>query len=404
MEASYVQGKPFFTANSKVPRQFPYLTHNTTTEVVIIGGGVTGSLIAYYFTKQGIPCVLLEKHRVAYGSTSITTALLQYELDSTIADLMQYTTKKAAISSYHLGVKALAEIDAFIKQYGNLCEYQQRDTLFYTAKEQEIPIIKEEYKNRKENGLFVDFITKENNLFSFPLAAGVYATNGGAEINPYLYTHQLLEVSLKQGLRVYENTAVEKVFYTEDGVEVITSYDYRIKGKIVIVATGYDTNLFTNRNFGTKTITYNIVTEPISKMEGWTNNVLIRDNEDPYHYLRLTKDNRIIIGGEDIPFDQGNVTRKIAEEKYQLLEQRIKMMFPQLNDIKVAYKYGGAFASTSDNLGFLGKDPKKQNLWYALGYGANGILFGVLGGMMLSQLYKGIVDKDLEYFKIDRFK
>ena len=71
--------------------------------------------------------------------------------------------------------------------------------------------------------------------------------------------------------------------------------------------------------------------------------------------------------------------------------------------MEVEYKYCGAFASTQDNLGFLGKDPNNDKLWYCLGYGANGILFSILGGMMLSDLYKGKYDKDLDLFKVDRF-
>ncbi len=42
------------------------------------------------------------------------------------------------------------------------------------------------------------------------------------------------------------------------------------------------------------------------------------------------------------------------------------------------------FASTPDNLGFVGPDNKHDNLWHLLGYGANGILFAVLGAMMLT--------------------
>ena len=78
-------------------------------------------------------------------------------------------------------------------------------------------------------------------------------------------------------------------------------------------------------------------------------------------------------------------------------------MFKNIKDIEVDYKYCGTFASTLDNLGFIGEDTKHNNLWYNLGYGANGILFAILGGMMLSKLYHGEKDKDMRLFKVDRF-
>ncbi|MBU3112174.1 NAD(P)/FAD-dependent oxidoreductase [Clostridium lacusfryxellense] len=403
MELQYVQGKPLFTNINKVPKQYSYLTNNIETDVIIVGGGVTGSILGYYFSKHNIKCVILEKHRIGYCSTGLTTSLLQYELDDKLSDLMETTTKQDVIRSYELGQKALREIDGIINEYGNKCDYMKKDTLLYTSKKLERNEIYEEYKVRKENGFDVDFIDESNNPFSFDLKAGVYSNNGGAQFDPYKYTHQLLDICLKRGVRVYENTKVVKVDYESSGVVVETSYGYKVRAAKIIVATGYNTELFTKRNFGTKTTTYNIATKPISDFSGWHNRVLIRDNYLAYNYYRTTLDNRIIIGGEDIRFVPDIFNEKMAEEKYNILEQRLKSMFKDIKDIEVEYKYCGAFASTKDNLGFIGEDPDNNKLWYCLGYGANGILFSMLGGMMLSDLYLGKRNDDLKLFKVDRF-
>lgn len=402
MAVQFVQGSPLFTNINKVKKQYNYLTEDIDTEVIIVGGGVTGSILGYYFSKEGIDSVILEKSRIAHGSTSITTSLLQYELDSNLMSLMESVPSEQVINSYKLGITALKEIEKFINENGNGCNYIKRDTLLYTAKDLEKKEIYEEYKIRKENGFNVKFINEEENPFSFDLKAGLYAIEGGAELDPFKYTHQLLEVATNNGLRVYENTPVIDVKYNEEYVEAITSYNHKVKGKILVLATGYNTELFTDRSFGIKTYTYNIATKPLRDIKGWQNNVLIRDNESRYNYFRTTSDNRIIAGGEDTPFTD-NFNPKIAIEKYNILEQRLKNMFNEINDIKIEYKYCGAFASTKDNLGFIGKDPNKDKLWYALGYGANGILFAILGGLMLPKLYKGEVDEYLKYFKVDRF-
>ena len=403
MNLEYVQGEPMFTNINKVPKQYDYLTENIETDVIIVGGGVTGSILGYYFSKHNINSVILEKHRMGYCSTAVTTSLLQYELDDNLNDLIESTAMRDVIRSYELGEKALSEIDSFINEYGNNCDYRKKDTLLYTSKKLEIDEIYEEYRIRKENGFDVAFIDEVSNPYSFDLKAGVYCNNGGAQFDPYKYTHQLLDVCESKGVRVYENTEVVKVNYENSGVLVETSYGYKVKGSIVIVASGYNTKLFSKRNFGTKTTTFNIVTKPISDFSGWYNRALIRDNCDPYNYLRTTEDNRIIIGGEDINFVPDIFNEKAANQKYNILEQRLKSMFKNIKDIQVDYKYCGAFASTKDNLGFLGPDPDNSKLWYCLGYGANGILFATLGGMMLSDLYLGIHNEDLRLFKVDRF-
>lgn len=402
MNNQYVQGDPLFThINNK--KQYPYLTQNIETDICIIGGGVTGAIAAYYFSKNNIKTVVLEKKRIAHLSTSVTTSLLQYELDDNLSELKKVLPLQDSLRAYNLDCKALNEIEQFINLYGNNCDYKKRDTLLYTSKKDEINSIKIEYQLRNENGFDVEYIDENTNNYSFDLKAGIISKNGGAELDPYKYTHQLLSIALNNGASVYENTEVLEVIHYDNYIDVITEYNYKIKAKKVIVATGYNTNLFTNRNFATKTTTFNVVTKPVSNLNGWNDNILIRDNCNPYNYLRTTVDNRLIIGGEDVDFTPDIFNKDLANKKYDILENRLKSMFTDIKNIEIEFKYCGAFASTPDNLGFIGPDKNHKNLWYLLGYGANGILFAILGAMMLLELYQGKEDKDMRLFRVDRF-
>jgi glycine/D-amino acid oxidase-like deaminating enzyme len=76
-------------------------------------------------------------------------------------------------------------------------------------------------------------------------------------------------------------------------------------------------------------------------------------------------------------------------------------MFPQL-DCQIEYRYNGIFGATADNLPYIGPDPNNKNIWYCLGYGANGILFSVNGAKMLSNLYNGYLDDDLDLVAMNR--
>ncbi|MBE6089236.1 MAG: FAD-binding oxidoreductase [Clostridium beijerinckii] len=402
MNIQYVQGDCIFTRTNKLTKQYEYLTEDIDTDVIIVGGGVTGAILGYYFTKNNINSVILEKSRIAHGSTSITTSLLQYELDSNAMELKSHTSIDNILRSYELGIKALEEIEEFIDEYGNTCDFKRVDSFLYTAKNLEKKEIEEEYKIRSEAGFPVEFIDNSNNPFSFDVKAGVLSKGGGAQFDPYRFTHALLKVSCEKGLRVYENTEVVDVNYDDKGVTVETIYGHKVKGRIIIVATGYNTELFTKRAFGIKTTTFNVATKPINNIEDIYKGVIVRDNEDPYNYLRTTSDNRIIIGGEDINFLPDIFNEELCNKSYDKLEQRLKNLFPNIN-IEIEYRYCGAFSSTQDNLGFLGKDPNNSKLWYCLGYGANGILFAVLGGIMLSKLYLGEVHEDLHLFKVGRF-
>ncbi len=416
METKYIKGNTYFTKqtikdnktkekynkekNLKI-KQYPYLDEDIETEVAIIGGGVTGAILAYYFSKNNISNILLEKSRIGHGSTSVSTALLQYELDDMVNELEQIMKKQNIVKAYRLGQKALAELEKFIKEYGNKCEYTKVDSFLYSAKKDDKKILEYEYNFRKENKFDVEFIDESQKIFPFEVQAGIISKNGGSKINPYLLTHHLLNVA-KNNTLVYENTELEDIEYKENIVNVKTSYGNNIKCKKVIIATGYDIDKFTKRNFGTKSITYNIVTEDIGENK-LDDKYIIRDIKDPYNYIRTTKDNRYIIGGEDMEVNEKNYSEEISNEKYNILEQRLKNMFPHARNSKIAYKYAGIFCSTKDNLGFIGEDKTHKNLWYSLGYGANGILYAMLAGDMLSKLYKGEFDSNINLFKVDRF-
>ena len=51
--------------------------------------------------------------------------------------------------------------------------------------------------------LMLSLLMKKKIHCSFDLKAGLYAIEGGAELDPFKYTHQLLEVATNNGLRVY---------------------------------------------------------------------------------------------------------------------------------------------------------------------------------------------------------
>lgn len=398
-----VQGKPYFTNISSPPKQYLYLTENKTTEVLIVGGGVTGALLAHYLTKNNIKCILAEKSRIGHGSTSINTALLKYELDDNLAQLNEYTTYDNRIKSYKLCLKALKDLDDIINEQGNNCNYHKTDSLLFTNKTLDEKEIIEEFISRKKADIDVTLLDSSTNPFDFEVKSGILSKNGGAVIDPFKFTHQLLSFSKNRGAEIYENTVINQINYYENKIEAITEYDYKIMCNYVVCATGYNVNLFTSKPFGTKYITYNIVTSPLENFDPQLKNLVMRDNCSPCNYLRITEDNRLILGGENETYEQNIYNKILANKKYELLTERLKSMIHNVDDtISIDYKICGKFIATRDNLGYIGADEYHKNLYYCLGYGANGIVNSILGSQFLAKLFKGEEDPDMELFNPNR--
>lgn len=398
----YVKGKPYFSDVEKKLKKFPYLDKNIICDVLIVGAGIDGAIANYYFSNAGIDTVLIEKNKIGYTNTSCATSLLEYQLDSHANDLTDYFPKEMLLEIYKLGLESLTEIDKLINKLGNYCHYSKRPTLLYSLKDKDKDEIHREYIFRINNHFDCEYLTEENNPFPFELKAGIYCENGGAEFNPYLFTKQMIENSKNQA-RIFEHTEASHIIYLpDDKVKVITNYGIEIICNKIICSTGYNTSLFTKQQLCDKTITYSIVTNPIKDFT-WKDKTMIQDNAEPYHYIRFSHDNRLIIGGEDIPFKNNIIKKNVSDKKYQNLLEYTKQLLPDIESyIKIDYSFSGVFSATDNNLAVIGEDLENKNLWYLLGYGANGIIYAIYGAKALLKLYKGKEDQMLKFFSPKR--
>ena len=73
--------EPFWLVKNGIISSYPSLKNDESCDVLIIGGGITGSLIAHQMVKDGHKTILIDKREIANGSTSATTSMLQYEID-----------------------------------------------------------------------------------------------------------------------------------------------------------------------------------------------------------------------------------------------------------------------------------------------------------------------------------
>src|SRR6188768_805073 len=100
-------GYPFSLINNGLMHSYPKLLQHKQTNTVIIGGGISGALTAYYLTNAGIECILVDGRTIGLGSTCASTSLLQYELDEPLHSLQEKVGAAKAIQAYTLCSKAI---------------------------------------------------------------------------------------------------------------------------------------------------------------------------------------------------------------------------------------------------------------------------------------------------------
>lgn len=137
---------------------------------------------------------------------------------------------------------------------------------------------------------------------------------------------------------------------------------------------------------------YVIATEPLSAKQldsiGWKGREAIWDTRTEFNYLRLTSDNRIVIGGEHAPYFYGNgLGSGNYKPSLSMLEAALVKTWPQLEGVKITHRWGGTMGFTLDFVPAIGVMGEAKNIFYGLGYSGEGVVWAQLAGKIISQLY-----------------
>ena len=147
-------GLPLWLDHPAPPtRTYPRHRGDLETDVVIVGGGITGAICAYLFADAGVRVVLLESKRVGRGSTVASTALLMQEPDRDFGDLARRFGRPAAREIWRSLARATRDVAKTIralKLNAGLCDC---DSVYFTVDSDKVKTLRKEFDARKRAGL-----------------------------------------------------------------------------------------------------------------------------------------------------------------------------------------------------------------------------------------------------------
>ena len=281
-------------------------------------------------------------------------------------------------------------------------EYEMRNSLYYTSHSAQLAFIKKEFAARKNAGFEVSILSGNELKDNYGMR-GEYGilSQKGATLNAYSLTHALLQYCIKKGLRVFDRSKVKDILYQEKQVELKTTEGLRVRCRNLVNATGFEVVNYISKNIVDLYCTYAVISENETEKDAlWKDRIMIWNTDDPYLYMRLTTDNRILIGGRDERFST-KASRAIFEKKALLLQKDFKKIFPEIM-FKSEFAWSGSFGKTRDALPYIGLFSKTPNTYYALGFGGNGITFSVIAARIITDLILGKPNRDADIFSFER--
>lgn len=395
-----VSGKPYWPVHNGDGPRYPKLEEDATCDAAVIGGGITGALASYELTKEGFDTILLEKNRIASGSTSASTALLSYEYDLLLSHLTDRIGEKAAVRCYELCHEAVTRIHRILNEIGDSCGWDDKVSIRVARSPGVEKTFEKEARARERRGLRVDVLNEEElqRRFGMTALAGIVSKNA-AQIDPFSLTRRLVNHSNKKGMRVFENTKVTKFETSKNEANLKTSKGYRITAKKVVFATGYESEKYLPKKVAILNTDYCFISHPVRKMKKIEKCHMVEHGSN-YLYMS-TFGNRIMVGVEAGTFHSpGQRKRMLRSRTKDLLES----VHPYLFEFSLTadYAWAGTFARSRDSLPYLGEVKGMPHALFILGYGGNGIAGSAMLARLLPDLIRSKPSKDTKLFEFDR--
>ncbi|WP_118195963.1 NAD(P)/FAD-dependent oxidoreductase [Albibacterium indicum] len=394
--------EPFWLVKNGLIQSYPSLKEDLKAEVLIVGGGITGSLIAHQCIADGYNTVLIDKREIAHGSTSATTSMLQYEIDVPLYKLIDLIGENNAVKSYKACYNSIDRLEKIVREIDSTCGFKKKESLYFAASKKDSKWLYEEFEARKKYGLEVSWLTDADirDRYRIQKTYGGILSKQAASIDAFQFTHDILKYNADKGLRIFDKTDLTAIRYADNRVYAEVESKQVIEAQKIIYCTGYETTNLIEENFVDLFNTYAIVGEQNEDDQSDLNETLFWNTASPYIYMRTTDDNRLLIGGEDEKF--GKVTNgRLIEKKSEKLKKYINKHLPHY-DFTIDFSWAGRFGETKDGNPYIGEHKDFPNSIFVLGFGGNGITFSVIGMDIVSKLLKNQTHELVNIYRFGR--
>ena len=184
-------------------------------------------------------------------------------------------------------------------------------------------------------------------------------------------------------------------------VLVATSGGQMLGAQHVVFCTGYEFLEALSQERHSVISTWAVATQPGVEVPPWLPSHLVWEGSDPYLYLRMTHDGRLLIGGEDEKREDAHLSpEKLRGNSATIVEKASALLGIAIPDPE--YTWAAAFGTTPSGLPLIDRVPGMKNVYAVMGFGGNGITFSQIAADIISHAIEGSADPDADLFAFSR--
>ncbi|MCK0174031.1 FAD-binding oxidoreductase [Mycolicibacterium sp. F2034L] len=332
-----------------VPRpEHPPLSGDADADLVVVGGGYTGLWTALHAAEQHPyrRIVLIEAHRIGGAASGRNGGFVDASLTHGLENGRSRWPDELD-DLERMGRENLDGMQADIERLGLDVDWERTGMLTVATEPHQVGWLAE--AAAAGEGALLDEKAVRAEVDSPTYRAGLFSADTCAIVDPAKLALELARAGADAGVRIHEHTAATALHTDGSGVQIDTGAG-RITARRAVLATNvFPSLLRRNRLYTVPVYDYVLATEPLTGDQlariGWRHRQGVGDAANQFHYYRLSADNRIVWGGYDAVYYPGRKIRPHYENRpqtYRRLAAHFYLTFPQLTDVRFAYRWGGA--------------------------------------------------------------
>jgi len=381
---------------------FPPQRGALETDVVIVGGGLTGCATAYAFAAAGVKVVLVEADRIAQGSSGSATGLVADAPSASFRQIERAVGLRSARRAWQAWRRSALDFAALLRRLEVKCGLEAAPALRLARTPEQGTVLKRELKARRDAGVDGSAVTAvaARTEARTDAIAGV-RTRDSSTIDPYRAALGLAAAAQARGAIIFERSPVSKVKFGPKAVDVQTAGG-RLRAKRVIIATGRPTALFKAlvRHFWFHS-TFCVLTEPIPARVRKTiasPPLVVIDSAEPAHYVRWVDGERLLVAGADARVVPDRLREKTVVQRTGQLMYELSTLYPEISGLPPAYGWEAAYVRTGDGLPYIGPHRNFPRHLFAFGCGSHSVTDAYLASRILLRHYQDEPDAADEVF------
>lgn len=378
---------------------FEPLDRDAKAEILIVGAGVSGALIAESLTDAGFGVMIVDRRNgPLLGSTPASTALVQHEIDTPLIRLARRIGFADAARAWRRSKLAVDSLAARTRELKIDCGAERRDALYLAGDRLGAGDLAKEASAHRRAGLEARYFDRAalKAAFNIDRPAALLGHDDLA-VDPRRLAAGYLKAAIARGATLRAPCEVVDVETSRAGVVARTARGPVVRCKHLIYATGYETPRAVPKRGHRILSTFALATKPQPRRL-WPRRCFIWEASEPYLYMRTTGDGRVICGGEDEEVADADARDAMLPRKIEAIRRKLGRLLPEL-DTHPDFAWCGTFGSSADGLPSIGAVPGRRNCWAALGYGGNGVTYSRIAADILRGELTGESDPDADLFR-----